>query len=69
MKGSFWEAKVIKAEDVVFEDRIGQDPVKTRVARIVRQPQSNGVGVGITMGVVVLMGTTAMFGLAIYAAE
>ncbi len=30
-----WKAKVIKAEDVVFEDRVGQDPVKTRFARIV----------------------------------
>ena len=47
MKGSYWEATVIKAEDVVFEDRVGQDPVKTRFARIVRQPLSNGLGMGI----------------------
>ena len=40
MKGSYWEATVIKAEDVVFEDRVGQDPVKTRFGRIVRQPLS-----------------------------
>ena len=31
-----WEAKLIKAEDVVFEDRVGEDPVKTRFGRIVR---------------------------------
>lgn len=42
-----WEAKVIKAEDVVFENRVGQDPVKTRFARIVRQPLSGGLGFGI----------------------
>jgi len=42
-----WEAKVIKAEDVIFEDRAGQDPVKTRFARIVRQPLSGGLGFGI----------------------
>ena len=47
MKGSFWEATVIKAEDVVFEDRVGQDPVKTRYGRIVRQPLSGGLGFGI----------------------
>ncbi len=46
-KGSFWEAKVFKAEDVVFLDRVGQDPVKTRFARIVRQPLSGGLGFGI----------------------
>ena len=39
-----WQAKVIKAEDVVFEDRVGQHPVKTRFARIVRQPLSGGLG-------------------------
>ena len=42
-----WKAKVIKAEDVVFEDRVGQGPVKTRFARIVRQPLSGGLGFGI----------------------
>ncbi len=42
-----WKAKVIKAEDVVFEDRVGQHPVKTRFARIVRQPLSGGLGFGI----------------------
>ncbi len=45
-KGSYWEAKVIKAKDVVFQDRVGQDPVKTRFARIVRQPISGGLGFG-----------------------
>ncbi len=45
-----WEAKVIKAEDVVFEDRVGQDPVQTRFARIVRQPLSGGLGFGILEG-------------------
>jgi len=45
-KGSYWEATVIKAEDVVFQDRVGQDPVKTRFARIVRQPISGGLGFG-----------------------
>ncbi len=47
MKGSFWDAQVIKAEDVVFEDRIGLDPVMTRFARIVRQQVSNGLGMGL----------------------
>ncbi len=42
-----WKAKVIKAEDVVFEDRVGQHPVKTRFARLVRQPLSGGLGFGI----------------------
>ena len=42
-----WEAKVIKAEDVVFEDGIGQDPVTARYGRIVRQPLSGGLGFGI----------------------
>jgi len=42
-----WKAKVIKAEDIVFEDKVGQDPVKTRFARIVRQPLSGGLGFGI----------------------
>ena len=45
-----WEAKVIKAEDIVFEDRVGQHPVKTRFARIVRQPLSGGLGFGILEG-------------------
>ena len=42
-----WEAKLIKAEDVVFEDRVGQDPVTARYGRIVRQPLSGGLGFGI----------------------
>jgi len=42
-----WEAKVIKAEDIVYEDRIGQDPVRARFGRIVRQPLSGGLGFGI----------------------
>ena len=35
-----WKAKVIKAEDVFLEDRIGEHPVKTRFARIIRQSLS-----------------------------
>ena len=46
-KGSYWEPQVFKAEDVVFEDRVGQDPVKTRFARIVRQSVGGGMGFGI----------------------
>ncbi|MDP6689638.1 MAG: cupin domain-containing protein [Alphaproteobacteria bacterium] len=42
-----WEAKVIKAEDIVFEDGIGQEPVMARYGRIVRQPLSGGLGFGI----------------------
>ncbi len=42
-----WEAKVIKAEDIVFEDRVGEDPVTARFGRIVRQPLSGGLGFGI----------------------
>ncbi len=46
-RGSYWQPQVIKAADVVYEDRIGQDPVMTRFGRIVRQPMSNGLGMGI----------------------
>ena len=42
-----WEAKVIKAKDIVFEDRVGEDPVTARFGRIVRQPLSGGLGFGI----------------------
>jgi len=46
-KGSIWEAKVFKEKDYVFLDRVGQDPVKTRFARIVRQSVSGNLGFGI----------------------
>ena len=42
-----WEAKLIKAEDVVYEDRVGEEPAKSRYGRIVRQPLSGGLGFGV----------------------
>jgi ethanolamine utilization protein EutQ len=42
-----WEAKLIKADDVVFEDRVGEGPVTSRYGRIVRQPLSGGLGFGV----------------------